>query len=570
MGWQDAPEIGQPQSKWMSAPTVEPESRFMENALQTIGQGASGFNKAILSGMGGLIDLPLHAGKAVGLPVEPFASEALAELLPKMPDPISTGEKLARGVGTGVGEAASFLVPGGAMAKAGKVGGMVRGVGQKMVEQPLAQSLVGALGGGVTEVTDSPLAGMLASMLAPIGFGGVRSLVTPIQRQLSPEQARLITSAKSQGVPVTPGQEMGSDVLKTAESTLAQLPFSSKPQLAIYDAQKKALNKIALKKAGIDSEFADPATLDKAYKDIGIEYNELVDRTTLNVDPQFFDEIESVANQYGRRLGSDKKAKFQSRFDDLMEMAQYVDRDQPAASLQQMLTGARGAAVSKTQIDGSTYKKIATDLREVVRGETDTDTKKALQELQKSFDGLMERSTANQPETASKWRDVRNRYRNLLTVDKAMQGGTAEARASGVLTPSGMKTAVAGMDRPGYARGRGDLNEISRMMGALAPTIPDSGTARRNLMNRLLTLGAAGGAGGVAAVDPVLAGVTLAGGLALPPMIQKLINSPAGRAYLTNQLDQLPRGPQRQAIQNALMAQGFGDINNNPGNSKEY
>lgn len=525
------------------------QQSFGQDALQTGGQLAGGFNQAILGSLGSLIDLPFSAGKAAGLPVEPFAHEALTGLLPQLPPPSTVSQKLAHGIGTGVGDAASFMIPGAAMSKMGKVGGMVQGVGKRMIEQPLSQALLGGVGGGVTESAENPLLGMAASVAAPWGARSLKSVVAPIQRQLTPQQAKLITSAKSQGVPVTPGQETGSDVLKTAESNLAQLPFSSKPQLAIYDEQAKVLNKMALKKAGIDSEYASPTVLDKGFKDLGKEFDNLADRTTLNVDPTFFDEIENVANVYGRRLGSDKKPKFQSRFDDLMEMAQHVERGQPARSLQQMLTGGAASATKKVQIDGPTYKRIATDLREAVRSETDSDTKNALLELKKSFDGIMERSTANQPEIAASWKDTRNRYRNLLTIDKAMQQGSAESRSSGVLTAGGLKNAVKSFDASGYSRGRGDLNEISRIMDSLAQGIPDSGTARRTLMNNLLT-GGAGGAVLTGGMNPLFLG-----GFALPPAIQKMINSPAGRAYLTNQMNIMPVGPQKEAIKKALLVQ---------------
>ncbi|MBF0188608.1 MAG: hypothetical protein HQL50_11860 [Magnetococcales bacterium] len=52
---------------------------------------------------------------------------------------------------------------------------------------------------------------------------------------------------------------------------------------------------------------------------------------------------------------------------------------------------------------------------------------------------------------AHDWKDARNRYRNLLSIDKAMQGGTQAARDAGDLTASGLKTAVQQMDRAGYA-----------------------------------------------------------------------------------------------------------------------
>jgi hypothetical protein len=72
----------------------------------------------------------------------------------------------------------------------------------------------------------------------------------------------------------------------------------------------------------------------------------------------------------------------------------------------------------------------------------------------------------------------------------------------------------------------------------------NSGTAERSAITGMIT-GAplTGGAGAViAGADPVTAGALAAGSYVLPPLVQALMNSAAGRAYLTNQ------SPARQQV----------------------
>jgi hypothetical protein len=116
------------------------------------------------------------------------------------------------------------------------------------------------------------------------------------------------------------------------------------------------------------------------------------------------------------------------------------------------------------------------------------------------------------------------------------------------------------MGREGKALGRGDLNELARVgLRFVSPSVPDSGTAQRQLIQGLLTSGGGAtlGAGTAAATghNPLegaaygaTAGVAT---LALPKLVQALMNSPAGKAYLTKgMVDLSPSG--RAALVAAL------------------
>jgi hypothetical protein len=73
----------------------------------------------------------------------------------------------------------------------------------------------------------------------------------------------------------------------------------------------------------------------------------------------------------------------------------------------------------------------------------------------------------------------------------------------------------------------------------LAQKIPNSGTAERSSAMRMLQGGSlfsgTGVAGMGAGIDPLAAALAGVTSVALPPTVQRFMNSPAGRAYLMNQ-----------------------------------
>ena len=128
-----------------------------------------------------------------------------------------------------------------------------------------------------------------------------------------------------------------------------------------------------------------------------------------------------------------------------------------------------------------------------------------------------------------------------MTIDKSMQGGTAANRSGGDIPFGSLKGAVAGGDKAGYARGRGQLNELSRVGDFLSDKVPDSGTVTRAMV-----------------ANPLAWGPLVAGGIA-----SKIYNTAAGQAYLKNQLvgrANLPALSGSEAAQQGL-EQGTGGEN---------
>ena len=521
--------------------------RVIDRALRPAEFAARGFSDAVISSVGAVPDLIGAGMRAARIPGAPepgayadamrryyneageFISAPVNRALGYRDDqgqltdvggpaqPVGDIEKIARGAGEGAGLAASYMIPGTAMARAAKPGTTFANVGRAMSSQPVLQTVAGGVGGGVTEATDNPYAGMVAALTTGVGLPLVNRGITPFPSQLTANEKRLADAARAEGIPLTPGQQTGSEPLRTMESSFVELPFTGRMQQGIYDDQSKAFNKAVMRRAGVSADNASPQIIDDEFRAIGKEFDSLASQTTVNVDRTFFDEIVAVENAYLRRLPTNVKPVLQSYVDDLYLM--------------------NGPIGSKPQIPGEQYQTITSDIKRTARGQAQNpDLQAGLYALANAIDNALERSAG--PALRGEWADVRNRYRNLLTIAKAVSGGTNASRASADIPYGALTSAVRSSDRSGFARGRGDLNELSRVGDFIASATPaNSGTPRRIGINNLLTLGGAGGgAGFLAGQTPEQAMIGMAAALGGPKLAQTLYNTPYGQAYFRNQL----------------------------------
>lgn len=540
--------------------------------------GARGFVNSALDTVGALPDVVSSGMRAVGLPTPGpdyykdklksgfnEVGKALSAPLNSVSsfgpnEPTGPLERGAYGAGRGVADAASFMVPGAVMARTAQAGSTAANVGRAMASQPVMQSVAGATGGAVSDATGSDLAGLGASLAVPTASAATRRAITPVGRQLAPEEQRLATLAEQMGIRLTPGQATGSVPLQTMESSLAQLPFSAGPQHAIYDAQRTAFNRAALNHAGINADRASPAVLDDAFRTIGAQFDDVIRQTPqVNIDGAFAQSVRDVERQYGRRLPTDVRPVFDSYMDDINQMltARLPNGAQPGANA---LT-TQGTSFPNVSVDGQTYQNISSDLRKAARNARNNPAlHDALTGLQNALDDAMGRSVPR--DVAGDWAEARRSYRNLLQIDNAMATAPAADQAAGNLPLNGFANAVRSADRAGYSRGRGEMNDTARVGKFLASTnIPDSGTAQRSKMVAALTGAPLTGGGGalLMGADPVTTAATVGATYGLPRLVQALANSQGGQAYLRNNL--LPGGGvNRELLAKLLAAQEIGDV----------
>lgn len=343
---------------------------------------------------------------------------------------------------------------------------------------------------------------------------GIGRLISPVESRLSPEKAALAQAAQNEGIPLTAGQQTGSKPLQTVESVMENLPFTSRSQLAGREAQQRAFTAAALKRAGIQSDVADAATLAQQKASLGNTFQQIAGRNVIDLNQgNALTSLANIQNEASRRLSN--PAPIVNTIDDILNDAQ-----------QGVLPGAK-------------YQGWRDTLRVMSRG-NDTEAHYAAQ-IKMALDNAF--TSQAQGADAQAWNEASRQYANLKTLMDAA-GGAGNPAALGQIAPSQLSGALTrAVSKEGKALGRGDLNQLSRIGQVFVrDTLPDSHTAQRQFYINLLRGqlgGAIPGAGiGYYEGGPQGAAVGAAAGslgaLALPKATQALMNSPAGQAYLTS------------------------------------
>ena len=519
-----------------------PKRSGYEQGARLVGQVAQNTNDALANTFGAPVDLVAAGLRKVGVPVNnPVGgSESLKggiDYLATLPqrfkdaivggsatplteqrtsrfEPENRAEKIAAGIGEGVGNAVGMMVPAAGVARMAAPGTVTQGVARTLTTQPVMQATAGAVGGAVTGATDDPLLGLAASTAVPLAAWATRGAISPVTPRTTPQEQRIIATADREGIPLSPAQRTGSPGLRMIEDTMAKVPGSAGPMQRAIGEQRQQFNRAVLERAGITGNDASPETLAQAFVNHGQTFDDLARRTTVNVDSQFVADVNRTAMNYGRRLPTDVAAVFQSYVDDLTPLLQATQGGQAP------------------QIAGDVYGTIRSDMAKTIReNQSRPALQRALGGLVEAFDSAMERSTSGA--LRGEWQDARRQYQALMTIDKAMQGGTQASRSAGDIASGGLTQAVRQSDKAGFARGRGQLNELARVGDHIASQTPNSGTATRE-----------------AILNPLAWPMMLAGNLGA-----RAYNTGPVQSYLTNQVagtTNLPALYGSQAARSAL------------------
>jgi hypothetical protein len=404
---------------------------------------------------------------------------------------------------------------------------MARTIGRALTAQPLTQAASAATGAYVGEDTDNPWMGMAASLATPVAIAGLRRIVTPVPNVNSPGRQALVDGAERRGIDLTAGQATGSRFLQNVESQFEQLPLTSGPQRAIRENQGRQFIRDAWRHAGESADDTLPTTINASRNRIGGNIKTIANRNTLRFTPQLDSELQQIEDGL-RFIPKEIADAVRARIEQLRGM-----KVPP--------TAAAAAGGAPPTVPGAAYRLLDSDIGKNIRASRDGPYQTALGELRETIRRAMDASIS--PADAADWQEARRQYANLMVIANAA-GRAGAGAAEGVMSPVALRQALDTSTGGGYVYGRGDMNELARIGQALLKPPPDSGTGGRTYANNLLTgqnlfSGAAVGAGasgGAMVGGPVGAGVGAVGSLALPRMVQMLMNSGAGQSYLRNQV----------------------------------
>lgn len=414
-------------------------------------------------------------------------------------------------------------------------------------------------------------------------------------------QSDAVAVMRKEGIPLTAGQQKGSKVLMTAESQLGGAATS-----AFQDRQLSALTSAALKRAGVDAKAATPTVLRDAYDKIGSKFDRLAAMTKVRVDGQLQNDLLKAATDYQDLVGQPAPIveKFINRVGTLaqqnaggagkrfvpmdvgdkmgfewswsrspdtgMAAVKFGDKVYSAQTHQEAMqkavavegAGARaelnahpelhlGYEVSPPKqplmLKGDNYKVLVTDLREAASNSSSNEVKAALNQMRAAIDDAVERSMGGQSRSA--WQVLRQQYKNLIHVTDAV-AGAGEKAAKGLMTPASLRQAISSGDKRNYAKGYGDLNELSHAANITMTPIPDSGTTGR-LASVAGISAVPAAAAALSAGNPGHAAAVL-GGLALPSLAGRALLSAPGRHFIGRGGSAIPAAVARGVLPQTL------------------
>lgn len=300
---------------------------------------------------------------------------------------------------------------------------------------------------------------------APLALGAARRVISPFAgKALTPEQQRLLSVAKQEGIDLPAGAQTQSRVLKWMDAVTDDLPGG---QAARERTQQQFQGAVA-RRIGEAGDQLDPATLDQARRRIGGDMDRLLLQTQPRLDPPFAAETTRVLREYADKPGSSQGNQLLKIVNDTFGKGRH-----PTAG--EYVTARRRL--------------------EAASNSADVDFSNAAKALKQAFDDMAERSMP--AGLADQWRQSRQQYYNLMRVREAatMSG---EAGLAGGISGSALNAAVKNKDRMGYSVGAGGgadrLEDLGRVGGSFLRTMPNSGSAQRAAIGAGV-LGAAGGVG---------------------------------------------------------------------------
>ena len=444
-----------------------------------------------------------RAGRALGLPdpprLNPTLERGLHTLLPTsaeltgsmernitgpLHEPQTTAGKYARTIAEGVpalvgGPAALprralSVLGGGALSEAG---------GQATAGTPLepyARTLGAVTGAHVTPSV-------------------TRRAVTPFPG--SPERDAMVGTLQQAGVrSLTPGMRSGHPRLQAFEQEMGGHQFVRQ-----QDQTRDQFTNAVLRPAGILANRATPQVVDNAFAAIGREFNTLQAGSTARLDRALNRDLAQIPQDYQMTHGA------------------------PAAGVQNMAQRIRNvAAVHGGNIPGRSYQAIRSDIGRM-SAMADPDTARALRGVQEALDDAVERAMT--PRLRTQWQNTRQRYRNLLVVERAVSAGSGVPGAAGHITPTQLAQAdQAVFGRRAYTRGQSTYSDLAHAGRVVLDLPPRSGTVERAAV-RVIPAALAGGAAHLASGTLPLSGLAAAaapyalGRGAMSPYLQPLIGN---------------------------------------------
>lgn len=290
---------------------------------------------------------------------------------------------------------------------------------------------------------------------------------------------------KSLGIQPRLSQLLDNKLLKAVDSQLDKVPFSGAG--SSQDAQRQAYTKALTNTFGQDASQITPDVLDAAKKQLGGEYDRILGGTNIPLDrAQFAQGLAPKIDEFGLATGDPAWA----------------------GNLQNSMLTTLYHSVDQTNgLTGESYQAMRGTLKNASK------TNAQARELLKYLDDSVRQVAPD--DIAGQLGKTDTQYRNMKIAEK-LYG--QNQNSTGVIDPGTVYNAAKSSIGNLASGGGGELGDLARMGRQLKQTIPDSGTASRQIGTTALAL--AGGAGYFNPAIAATAGGTVLAGRGINSMMK--------------------------------------------------
>lgn len=388
-----------------------------------------------------------------------------------------------------------------------RVGNFLPMAGRKPIVQGVAPALVSERvkeAEGIKGTNLETPAEIMSAVLTPIL---AKKIVSPSGGSITGETKKAIDLLKKNGVFPTAAQSTGN-------RTAAYLEQSSDRGLDLVDAANRNFSRAVLKKIGINSETATPDMLQEAYARIGANLNKTMGKVTGIATKEDFADLSNTLKKYSGQVGPTNRSPV------------FV----------KMYRTFRDSAANGTKIDTETLRYFRETLGPMTR--RGDEAGRAAREMTDILTDFISRNLGK--EGTKVWKEANLQYREFLAIeDVATKAGDA---LEGIITPHQLRPSLKSVfGKRSMALGKSELGELAKAGSLALKPLPNSGTA---FWQKAMGTGGSGSAitaGGLAqyaGLTPEQVGLAAAAGSQVPRVTSWASTTPAGQAYLKNQLIQ--------------------------------
>jgi hypothetical protein len=459
--------------------------------------GIPAYQSAIVGAGKGITEPALAAGQYMGGAPAEFSNEVLRRMKPyQEANPMTFG---AGQIGGGVLSGGALMKGAGMLPSFAKANPYIQG------------SAIGGMMGVLTPneqgkssldmLAEAPQKAMVGAGGGIIGTGLGRTVANVVAPKLDAAVKKLI----GEGVNLTPGQMMGG-VAQRLEDKLTSFPLLG--DVINYSKTKgiEEFNKAAYRRAlepigGKVPEETGRAGMASVKKQLTDAYDDLLPKLTYKPDNQFLNNVTNIGKEVTGITPQDA-AKVSSVVNDVV--ASRLDKN--------------------GEIKGEVFKVIEEKLKTLAKtykNSTDADQKLMGDAYATSLAELRQNLSRNNPEYAKELKNINTGWANFSRLRSAGSMANTQER----FTPSQLAAAVKAADesagKGSTATGTALMQDLSDAGAKVLPsTIPDTGTAGRQIINTTLAALLGGGGYQTAQTHPVATGTAaLLGAAASAPYL---------------------------------------------------